>query len=503
MRSLLKRLLGRRQPPRIPTHDASPGLADPLPPTSSQLARMGTLFDEILDSHQRPAIILKRPYPTSPSHTGRSKLRGLPQLPEEFDWPIGFGKHLRGREPQNVAMHFLAQIDCSELPPIRAEMPRTGMLFFFALIDETTDWDRRDPVSDYAAVIFAPDVPKGTPMRAPPSNMIPYGDAQQSDHWPGHLWPTEVGPSVYPEWPVTPVGFISYPMAEQVYDMKQRALSSGFTAQQFSRFEMREAFEANQALRQKVSFDEVYPEKKAVVTPKIGSVNSGGGTFLREEDVFPGFGALLYDAASAIGHVAATRLQHLSQVNKWSRDRDRKTSEDADALNDLEQSARTWMARAEQIGIDNPVSPQDRKNFQKWLGEEVDAAGAGSVNYDKVFPRALRRTIQRAAVKPGLWRFIDTRYLDHMYGDHDPCEICSVDGEIISFAHKTHQMGGYFQSSQAPLPYDDARMPLLHLNSDYGLDFMFGDVGELQFLIGPEDLRNRDFSEISVILNGH
>ena len=60
----------------------------------------------------------------------RSRLGGLPQLPDGMDWPVGesYG--------EAAPMHFLAQIDCAELPGVDPDMPSQGMLFFFAMNDD-------------------------------------------------------------------------------------------------------------------------------------------------------------------------------------------------------------------------------------------------------------------------------------------------------------------------------------------------------------------------------
>lgn len=73
-----------------------------------------------------PAILLNRPYPPR-SITGRSKLGGRPNLPHGLGWP---------RAKDGTPYHFLAQIVMQELPNIASDLPREGVLFFFARIDE-------------------------------------------------------------------------------------------------------------------------------------------------------------------------------------------------------------------------------------------------------------------------------------------------------------------------------------------------------------------------------
>lgn len=475
------------------------------PLTDAQMSQIDGLIDEILEKTMRPAIALKRSCSTMSGRPGGSTLGGLPRLPKQYDWPMGFAKYRRFPGPQNVPMHFLAQIDCSELPPIYPEMPDCGVLFFFALIDEAVDWDDNDPVSNYAAVIYAPSAPADTPVRTPPSDMIPIGDAQQWGMSVSHLWTDDDDPSVYPQWPVTPISFMSYPIAAQIRDLRQRSYDIGFNPMDFRQMELEEIYGRKRGKLQKASLDEFFFGDGETRTRTVDYLNTECGVLLFEEDVFPAFGALLHDVASAIGHAAGAKQYELKRRGDRSPDNMSVglMQEQAD-LKNKERVARLWMSEAKKIGLSNPVGLDDKRRFQKWIRDELGPQEEWSDDYSWVFPKAMRRTMQRAAVHPELWKLIDRRYLEHMYEDHEPyAEYHHKIGEFASIEQKNHQMGGYFQSSQKPLAHDDSRIPLLHLGSDRGMNFMFGDVGELQFFIEPGDLEKRDFSRVSVILNGH
>lgn len=71
-----------------------------------------------LDSLIRPALRLVKA-----DAAGRSRLGGLPDMPESLSWP----------EWQDRPLAFLAQIDLGELPPESGELglPSSGLLFFF------------------------------------------------------------------------------------------------------------------------------------------------------------------------------------------------------------------------------------------------------------------------------------------------------------------------------------------------------------------------------------
>ena len=66
-------------------------------------------------------------------------------------------------------MHFLAQIDCAELPRVDPDMPSQGMLFFFAMNDEEQIWDTDEP-QQRVRVLYAP-VAVDQHVRALPDGM--------------------------------------------------------------------------------------------------------------------------------------------------------------------------------------------------------------------------------------------------------------------------------------------------------------------------------------------
>src|SRR5262249_2853470 len=88
-----------------------------------------------LNKQREPAIWFRR----RTGKTSLSKLGGVPTLPEGVDWP-------RQRQT-GTPLHFLAQIDLSQLPPTPLEgapsvqtLPKSGQLFFFADMVEEMLW---------------------------------------------------------------------------------------------------------------------------------------------------------------------------------------------------------------------------------------------------------------------------------------------------------------------------------------------------------------------------
>ena len=122
------------------------------------------LVDEVLARFSTSSIMLHRPYPPTQFPAVRSRLGGLPQLPEGVEWPRKKG------EGEPTPLHFLAQIDCAEMPRIDYGLPTQGMLFFFADDADEQLWEDGEPNELYR-VVYAPKVPEDQPHRPAPEGL--------------------------------------------------------------------------------------------------------------------------------------------------------------------------------------------------------------------------------------------------------------------------------------------------------------------------------------------
>jgi hypothetical protein len=100
-----------------------------------------------LQASRQPGIWLYR----SPEATGLSRLGGLPNLPAAKAWPR--------RDDTGLPMHFIGQIDLADMPrtplaPGLPALPPSGLLLFFADIDEEMLWN--DDPRSCTRVIYAP-----------------------------------------------------------------------------------------------------------------------------------------------------------------------------------------------------------------------------------------------------------------------------------------------------------------------------------------------------------
>lgn len=139
-----------------------------------------------LDNRREPAIWLRR---QAGGAAPLTKLGGLPSLPPDIAWPR------QGRS--GMPLHFLAQIDLSQLPPTplgsvpaAPVLPRAGLLFFFADMVEEMLWGENGGPFATTRVVFAD---RSGAERAPPDDIpdILHGFGEKAG---GH----ETGISVYP-----------------------------------------------------------------------------------------------------------------------------------------------------------------------------------------------------------------------------------------------------------------------------------------------------------------
>src|SRR5262249_41805524 len=141
-----------------------------------------------------------RPYPPTNLPPIKSQLGGLPLLPSLSDWP---------RTSTGKALHFLARIDCCELPDRRGPLPLTGILQFFARIDDDLGWAHRE--TDNIRVLYYPAA-EGFTMAEAPDDLEPIeGDYHRFDRM--LRLPDEPRARVYQRWPLSFGTIRSWPSA--------------------------------------------------------------------------------------------------------------------------------------------------------------------------------------------------------------------------------------------------------------------------------------------------
>lgn len=101
---------------------------------------------EAIERGQAARLAIKHVFPPRLPQRSMSYFGGLPIVPDEFDWPT-----VHNRKGLLERLNFMAQIDCSDLPPGpgRDLLPEKGYLYFFAPMSDTFGADAMHFVTRY------------------------------------------------------------------------------------------------------------------------------------------------------------------------------------------------------------------------------------------------------------------------------------------------------------------------------------------------------------------
>lgn len=445
---------------------------DELHRDTSRLAEL----DEFLWSQRKPGILLRRPYPPVHLPRVRSRQGGLPTLPASIDWPYGenYG--------QRMAMHFLAQIDCAELPRMDARLPSEGMLFFFAVNAEEQIWDTEQPDKSIR-VHYVANVPYDTPLREPPVDIEPILGAEPNDRYPWPDWrlPGEPGPTVLPAWPLRASRMDTWPDYESLNG-------------------------------EPPAVGEYY--ERPVAELRVGSVVGAAGVpteidwlpqwevpvgagkafpraHLGLDDAFPQAGVIVDRIARAVG-------RHRTSGRGVAHPGD-------DVLG--------WVQRAAEIGWDQAPSDNDRSEFRSWLlalVREDDEDGNGISRYylGRIITAGLRHSIALAGGSAAIAELIPVALYRDLEAAHLPIEQSrhshAVGGHNWRLRTRVNQMLGHPELLHGYVPQAKSEMLcLLQLANDYSIDFQFGDGGQATFWIDGDDLLNLRFDRVIGIVESH
>ncbi|KAF0115722.1 MAG: hypothetical protein FD150_882 [Rhodobacteraceae bacterium] len=141
----------------------------------------------LIADRAQDSILLNRVWPVGAPVTTNSWLGGLPCLPPVMDW-------LRNAQ-SGLPQHFLAQVDCADLPTLNgtSPLPRDGLLLFFSDLDEKR-------LSESDAVLYVPKSRQSVLPRALPDDLpeIDHSGGKPATH------ADTPGQRHYPKWPVIP-----------------------------------------------------------------------------------------------------------------------------------------------------------------------------------------------------------------------------------------------------------------------------------------------------------
>lgn len=498
--------------------------------------------DLLLETYRTPAIMLHRPYPPINFPAVRSRLGGRPLLPESFDWPWS-----RARK---VPLHFLAQIDCAELPRIDARLPTKGMLFFFASDGEEQIWSDGAP-EDSVRVIYAPVIAADQAEREAPQELPPIGRQALGGEYGEPTWPLpgESGSSLHTSWPLAALRIDSWPDYSAIIetpifrDVVTRGIGfarigeiAAMRALAGAREPLPDGYEEARAALKVI--EPLYERRvkalrvAAVIAATALPTRTGqspvwgktvGDRFLwpidtrsKDPKPFPQAGIMMDRIARLL-----TR-----SVSKLQKDSNYQQADIQEQLRSVEAASRRWIERAATIGLDAAPSETDASQFGNWLAELITSRGAPEMTHQPaartnlsnlqfrleremshILLQALSSCIVYAAGSPRAAALIPPRFYNDFENDHLPfrqskygwdaaCEDWRLEAWI-------HQMLGHAASAQEAAAADGLPVLLLQLCWDDAIGMNFGDVGVASFWIKPEHLAKRRFDQVWGEVIGH
>lgn len=429
-------------------------------------------IEQFLISECRPGILLTRPFPVTREISVRSQLGGLPTLPLHVIWPRGksYG--------QDVPMHFLAQIDCSELPRVDPRMPASGVLYFFAVNDEEQIWTEGEP-RERVRVIYEPDVPLDVPPGPAPTDLPPMrGRTARDNPWePAWLLPAEDGPSVFHSWPLIASRFDTWPDADNYRNLP---------------------------------FNDHERCARRVTAMRVGSVVVATGLPTRSDQV-PAWETRIDQPPRlpGLGDVDPDRLEFPQlgiMIDRLSRIIARYFRVALDDLPGSAIHAKDWMQRARMIGLDNPPSAQDKEEFRHWLMQLTTDPALPSY-FRSSWPDILTKGLLAAIAYIGgsvAGSLIPSSFYDALENHHLPFDqTFRIQQTRPRVQARVHQMLGHASMYQSGSPGPDEDMVcLLQLASDAGIEMVFGDLGSATFWITGADLEQCRFDRCWAVVEG-
>jgi hypothetical protein len=515
-------------------------MTDSLPPQNNIEQVTGKFADFISE----PGLLLLRPFPTNASIIGRSKQGGLPNLPSEYEWPEAPSMYKKDElgTPKMLPMHFIAQIDCSELPELDNLLPTKGMLFFFGLFEDGTDFEIDKRGNPRTALIFAPDVPKEAGLRKLPKTIEAQIEGPANYCHPHYVWSAETDGYVLSEWPLLPILAKTH-LFPTAFSNDREVLNEAFV----------DAGLDGQDVEAEVIWER-YCEKynslnleslKAALKPLSTQLHNVSSKYdsirslkLHEHPDFPFVGAFLHDYAVAIEEIAKKKRRP-----SFGGAKPNITEEQDQHFSRVEKEARDWIERVKINGLQNQISSSEAQDFKNWVknalaeamklrvlqSRAVSAERATSEltpfqrTIRKLSPKrsksslrknanleisadelervfrfdelgyilnyCLNRYFERAANQPAYWEKIPSAFLDIKAAEYQPFAEY-IPNVSLRTATNYHQMFGNCYTAQVPPLYRDTRLTLFQYQKG---------GGQIYFMIEPEDLSAQRFDRHSII----
>jgi uncharacterized protein YwqG len=448
----------------------------------------------ILYRTMEEAVCFRHVFPPNFERKAMTFFGGLPLVPKSFVWPSGTAKANNGQH-RSLSFSFLAQIDCRDLPAfsLRHLLPHSGTLYFFF------DWgiaegayDGLTPFSNL--VHYVPDDPADFSEATSPQDLTDCYDHNAGDYfrWLEHTDRSRGYPKTFPKWPVEPVVLRTFANQHPTED-------DGNSAGRYQElWRAEQAASSIAAFGQPVSAARRFApqDQTSVWRPAPGfpeawiSVEIFAGSFMRElqEKILRQQPTKTPDGVwpDDIGRLKAAYEQTFRQTE-------------------------SWIERARTAGLFAAVSDEERKQFWSWcetLHRSVEPSATARIHdgrsahtlnscINEAFQRGPGYCLSHSAEAAAL---VSDETLEAVRWRHSPL-LAGIGGRGRQVSHQLMGAGTSIQG--APERFRDTHFLLMQFDSDYGMDWMWGDQGVLQYWITPDDLKARRFDRVIVTLEGH
>lgn len=416
---------------------------------------------------KRPAVLLKRRFPSKHDERPSSFLGGYPQLPPTTRWPAAANSD---QSYANRPIAFLAQIDCSEIPEFdgRSILPKDGTLFFFY---NTSIWDFYPGEEPLGRVIYHPESVKGFMPRQPPDDFVEYEPESHADRFP---WKHVQGErsDCYTRWDVDLCPFL-----DQVVTDPELIDDYG-----------------NQ-----IMFEEI--------ARAVGGIPPSSGIPELSYEFFSDYSKGVFSrigfpfAWVQVELVTARLMSYVQMKDSISR------GAHFGAAQSFMKESYHWLALAKLNGRFTRTASEHLPEFEKFCRRFESEMGVNifhflhAVQIGLVWGAELCIAESAEAAK-----LVPDRLVELLRPRHFPANRSRREGrngeETWTYDFPTHQILGYGHRVQDLPDGLEDHLLLLQLETD-SFHFSWGDVGNIQYLITESDLRAKQFDNVVVIMSGH
>lgn len=405
-----------------------------------------------------------------------SYIGGLPRLDPALEWP-------RTRKDK-LTLPLAAQIDCAQIPNIAGGelLPREGTLYFFLNVHVE---DPRDDV--WGHVLYSSRPARDLPITPAPDNPRLCFDADYDvsggEPWVDAVRRPDLIPSTFHQWAIEPLVFESF-LASSFHGINRLFPNSTGVDRVKNARDQPRAFETFKSI-----------ERQSLSTALNRALPEGQGCPSDTLTGYPWTWYFILIHATKIADNSRHQLGDLSHPNRFPGLDQEALEKLGPALRDIAEVADAWVREAETHDEALPVSQEDRMRFMQW-SESLD----GSLAFARACTRLRNyesQSIALSAARRGSRNLISTvsNWQELLPPEYTAITRYEADNAIFA----RHQMLGHGKDLQGQIEEMELEYILLmQLDTDYGLNWIWGDCGVVQFWIKPDDLKRRNFKAVKV-----